>query len=457
MINVSNATKQAYMSDVSHKTVRVVFPELGKTYTNDSIDSESLKLTESISSRDYVEFVGCIASSFQINIYNIQSNVKGKKIEVYISADNTQEIPLFKGIVDSVVIDSKRFFKKITSYDVLYTKGNMDVANWYKNFFARGSHTIKEIRDSLCEYLGIEQVTQTLANDGAVISKQFEPSTLKATTVLKSICQFNACCGIINRYGKFEYRYIGTFSNGIFPSVLCIPSADTYPQGTNSANRFTFYEKLDHEEYHVKPMERVQIRTDENTPGVTVGADSGNKYIIQANMFAYGMLSNYLKVAAQNILNKLTDVWFAPFDSKNNGMPFVECGDYVKYSLSNDREGAYATDTFIVLSRTLSGIQLLKDNYSAKGDEEQKEFITDIQAQLETLKLSEKNNEGYTKEEIDEMMSEFPTSEEVEDYIDTQIDAMQTPTGFNVLSVYTLPTNRAANTIYLIQGGVFVV
>lgn len=447
------------MSDVSHKTLRVVFPDLKKEYTNDSIDSESLTLTESISSKDYVEFVGCIASSLQINIYNIQDNIKGKKIEVYIRADDTDEIPIFKGIVDSVVIDSKQLFKKISAYDVLYSKGNKDVEQWYNRLFPNTTviRTIKEIRDSICEYLGIEQEEQELANDDVQITKQFEPKTLKAITVLKSICQFNGCCGIINRYGLFEYRYISKVEEGLFPSFALFPSDAAYPQKYNIANEFAFYETLNHEEYHVKPMQRVQIRLDENSGGVTVGGSTGNKYIIQANMFAYGLPTSVQAQVAENILEKLKEVWFAPFDSKNYGIPFVECGDAIKYVLENSRTGAYATNSFIVLTRTLSGVQLLKDKYTAYGDEEQSEFITDIQAQLDALKLAEDSNDGYTKEEIDQMLEEYPTEEYMEQYIDDAVNDLETPTGFTVQSVYELPTGRSVDTIYLIQGGVFII
>lgn len=459
MISVSNATKKAFMSDVSHKTLRVVFPDLKKEYTNDSIEAESLKITESISSRDYVEFVGCIASSLQINIYGISDNVKSKRIQVFIQADNTTEIPIFNGIVESVVIDSKNFFKKITAYDVLYSKGNTDVERWYNRLFpnTETNKTIKEIRDSLCSYLGIEQVEQVLANDNVVISKRFNPSSLKAITVLKSICQFNGCCGIINRYGKFEYRYISKVDEGLYPSLALFPSNTTIPKPYNVANNFVFYESLKHEEYHVKPMERVQIRDDDTLAGITVGATTGNKYIIQSNMFAYKLSESVLRTAATNILNKLKDVWFAPFDSKNNGIPFVECGDAVKYVLANNRTGAYATNSFIVLTRTLTGVQLLKDSYNAKGDEEQKEFITDIQAQLDALKMTEKKSDGITKEEVEEMLEDYPTIEQSEAYVDNQINEMTKPTGFTVVSTYELPTSRTANTIYLIQGGVFVI
>lgn len=464
MIKVSKETKQAYMSDVSKKTLRVVFPELDLTYSNESINSESMKITESISSKDSVEFVGCIASSLQIEIYGIQANIKGRRIEVYIRADNTEEIPLFKGIVDSAVIDSNKLFKKITAYDVLYSKGDTDVVGWYHQMFPtnESTRTLGELRNSIFSYIGIQQVATTLPNDEIVIGKKFDPKSLKCITVLKSICQINGCCGIINRNGVFEYRYIAEVFNGEFPSVYLFPGAETFPQTSNVANTFAFYETLEFEEYFVKPMERVQIRQDEKDIGVTVGGSNGNKYIIQSNMFAQGLVPSVAATIAQNILRKLKYATFYPCKTKNNGLPFVECGDAVKYVLSASREGRYATNTFIVLSRTISGVQLLKDNYSASGSEEQSEFITDLQTTLDTIKMQGGGSGGgdmsdyYTKEQVNDIVSDFPQTEDVEDFVAESVSQMETPTGFNVVSTYTLPTTRAANTIYLIQGGVVI-
>lgn len=463
MINVSNETKQAYMSDVSKKTLRVVFPRLGLTYGNDSISSESMKITESISSKDSVEFVGCIASSLQIDIYGINANIKGERIEVYIRADNTNEIPLFKGIVDSAVIDSTKFYKKITAYDVLYTVGNTDVVGWYNQQFPTNEtkRTLKELRDSIFAYIGIQQVETELPNDNIVIGKKFEPKSLKCIAVLKSLCQINGCCGIINRQGLFDYRFISGVTTGMHPSFTLFPSAVTFPQMSNIAHTFAFYETLNFQEYFVKPMQRVQIRQDENDIGVTVG-EGQNKYIIQSNMFAQGIVPSSASAIATNILEKLRGVHFYPFNSKNNGLPFVECGDSIVYVLKPDRSGRYGTNSFFVLSRTISGVQLLKDTYSASGNEEQSEFITDLQTTLDTIKMQGGGGGGgdmsnyYTKDQVNDIFDQVPTQEDIDESVAEQVSEMETPTGFNVVSVYTLPTTRQANTIYLIQGGVII-
>lgn len=464
MLNVSEATKQAFMSDVSHKSMRVVFPELGLSYDNSSIEVETLKLTEAISNKDSVEFVGCIASRLDVNIYGINADIKNRIIQVFISADDTDEIPIFNGIVDSAVISSDSMFKDIVAYDVLYSKGNSDVVNWYNSQFPNkeSKKTLKELRDSLCAYLGINQVETVLPNDEIVIGKKYEPKSLKCISVLKSICQLNGCCGIINRQGLFEYRYIRMPSSIVLnPSTMTFPSATTYPVFSNISYIFNFYEKMKFEEYFVKPMKRVQIRSNEKDSGVTVGSDSGNKYIIQANILANGLLPSVAEAAALNILNKLSNVKYHPFDAKNNGMPFIEVGDSIKYIVPN-RSGAYGTDAFTILSRTLSGVQILKDNYNSKGNEEQSEFITDLNITLDMLKLDEgvggDLSDYYTKEEIADYISDYTYDKAgVLDVVSDAVNNLNMPTNFGVQSVYNLPTKREPNILYLVQSDLVVV
>lgn len=441
MIDVSTATKRAYFSDVSNKQIVVEFPDLAVQCINDSIVAESLKITESLSTRDSVEFVGCIASSLQIKLYNVTQNLKNQRVEVSITADNTDTIPIFKGIVDSVVIESDKLFKTITAYDVLYSKGETDVAFWYEAVFPtlETTKTLKEIRDSFFNYIDIEQEEVTLPNDNVVIGKKFEPQSLKCITVLKSICQINGCCGIIGRDGQFKYRFLKKENVGIYPSIETFPSMTTFPSIGGTTYSISFHEKLKFEEYYVKPTERVQIRESENDSGVIVGEGS-NKYIIQSNMFAQGLVEEVLQDMATNILNKLDAVEFYPFNANNNGLPFIEVGDTVKYAVARNRDGSYATNQFIVLSRTMSGIQVLKDQFNAVGNEEQSEFITDLQAQIDTIKMNGGGGgDTYTKEETD-------------DLIDEKISESM----LNVVSCAVLPSTRAQGTIYLVQGDMWM-
>lgn len=472
MLNVTDEQKRAYNGNSIHKTLRLYFPNLNLTITNNKIYESSMKLKESLMEGNNIEFVGCISSQFSIQIYDVPQNLKGQRIEVYVKTDDTDEIPLFKGIVDSAKMQTNRKFKDITAYDVLYTKGQIDVAGWYNNLTF--PITLGEFRNSLCSYIGLEQMETVLPNDDIVIEKKFVPKTLKCLTVLKSICQINGCFGIINRAGLFEYRFIYNAFDEVYPSVTLFPPfypvADHSKDAGEISNNFSFYRNINYEEFVVKPVERLQIRDSEDDDGVFVGNPTGNKYIIQNNMFAYDMDKKTLEKMGERIFEKIANISFHPCSTSNNGLPFVEVGDVVEYNLGgiNTRSmarssgsGSYDVNQFNVMSREISGIQALKDNYVASGEEEQSEFVTDIQAQIDAIKRNGVNmDDYYTKEEIDLTLEDFIPYETAEfefgQIADMKIKEMEEPTGWKAESVNSLPDMIEPITLYLIRGGIII-
>lgn len=395
-MNVSTDVKNAYISDESNKELQLYLPNMDMQISGAKILHESMKLKESIFDGDSIEFVGCISSMFRIQVHEFNKNIKGEKITVTICTDGTEYIPLFKGIVDTVHMQTNKQFKEIVAYDELYTKGNINVASWYNAL--PFPVTIKFMRDSLFDFIGITQEEKTLPNDEVIINKEYEPASLQALTVIKAICQINGAFGIINRDGKFEYRILPeiTYGNGTYPSLTLfppfypgagVPGYDEYiPQAV------PYYKKVDYEEYNVKPVDKLTIRQTENDVGVTYGTGANN-YIIQGNMFTYGKSDAELLQIAKNIYPNVQGISYTPFNAVNNGYPWVECGkDIVSYVAYDFEESAkqgtdvYVDKEFYVFSRTLSGIQALRDEYSAEGEEYQREFVSDLQAQIENIK-----------------------------------------------------------------------
>lgn len=471
-MDVSEATKKAYKSDSVHKNLNIYFPELDLSISHPNIYAESMRLKESILEKNSIEFVGCIASMFSIQIYGISSDLKGKKIEASISADDTDDIYIFHGVVDSAVKQSNKNYKKITAYDELYTKGNIDVSSWYNSLTFPVS--LKNLRDSLFEYIGITQEEKELPNDSILISKQYDPKSLQALSVIKAICQINGAFGIINRDGKFEYRILGKISNP-YPSMYLFPSTNLFPANPVvavaaaermaseiQAENFSFYKKVNYEEYEVKPVDKLTIRQNENDAGVTYGAGTNN-YIIQGNMFTYGLDNSTLKSVAANIYQNVQGFSYHPFTSDNNGLPFLECGkDAVSYTMvdyENSTNGniEYNQQEFYILNRDLTGIQALRDSYGANGEEYQTEFVTDLQTQIDVVKQN-------VKQEVENTINDYDFSDKFADYtydsgyIDEQFNSIneQLLNQLKVVSVTALPAAPDENTIYLIQGEVTV-
>ena len=469
-MEVSNAVRQAYESNSINKELTLYFPELGVTLGNDAVDLDTLSLTESLLESSNIEFVGCIASVFTVQVRGLKEDVKGKKLVAKIHTDGTEGEPvtLFNGIVDSAVRQGNKRVKEIIAYDELYTKGNTEVSAWYKSLAF--PVTLKELRDSLFAHIGLGQAETSLPNDSVSIKKQYAPNSLQALSVIKAVCQINGVFGIINRQGIFEYRILGNIEEeeGIYPSEILFPGDDVFPAdpgayaGTGSrggmeATGFAFYRSVSYEEFEVKPVDRLTVRQSEEDEGVACGTGTNN-YIIQGNMFTYGLPKDTLMAIAENIYPNVQGFAYHPFTAENNGLPFLECGlDAVSYIMvdwknSTDGETVYEEKSFYILSRELTGTQALKDSYSAQGEEYQTEFITDLQTQIDILKKNSGSNvqtqiEDYTYDK-DYINNNY--------YDSSTIDSMFSnfSGGFNVRSVETLPSNPDINTIYLIQGTV---
>lgn len=478
-MKVSDNVRTAYHKDTITKHLSLYFPEIDKEISGEPIHQESMHLSESLVDSESIEFVGCISSKFKIRVQNFTDDLKGRKIIVRIWTDGTEDEPitLFNGIVDSSIRQSNRRVNEITAYDELYTKGNTEVAAWYKSLIF--PITLKNLRDSLFNFIGLEQVETRLPNDGVTIQKQYDPNTLQALAVIKAICQINGACGIVNREGKFDYRILGDIVQTSYPSETLFPSNELFPSDSGvaeavaariaddiGAEYFSFYEEVQWEEYEVKPIDKVTIRQSEDDAGVTYGYGRNN-YIIQGNIFTYGLSGAELRSIAGNVYNSIGGFAYHPFDSKNNGLPFLECGlDAVSYYVINWEETirnensrtrstgdiVYEQKPFYILNRELTGIQALKDSYSAKGEEYQSEFITDLQTQIDLIKWNQQDdNKEYVKNYVGNYTYD-------KDTIDSMFDSFEPGTGegLNVESVAALPANPDENTIYLIQGKVVV-
>ena len=469
-MEVSEKVKSQYHGNSIHRFLKLYFPELNLTIENDEIYAESMKLKESIIEKTNIEFVGCIASSFKVQVNGIQADLKGKRIEVSIYTTETENEPikLFNGIVDSAMQQSNKRIKEITAYDRLYTQGNIDLAAWYNSLTF--PITIKDFRDSLFTYIGIEQEEIKLPNDNVSIDKKYDPKTLKARNVIKAICQINGAFGIINRNDKFEYRILADLSaTYAYPSVTLFPSNTLYPANPNVAESvvkkeietesFSFYKTVNYEEFEVKPVDKLTIRQSEQDAGVSYG-NGTNNYIIQGNMFTLGKSNSELLSMAQAVYKNVRGIYYYPYKSNNNGLPYIECGlDAVSYQMYNfypesARASSKTTRNFYVFSREMSGIQNLRDSYSAQGEEYQTEFITDLKTQIDTIKVDVKQEVENTLQDYDfsDQFSDFTYNK---DYLDTQFGNIET-SQLKIVSVTALPATPDPNTVYLIQGEVTV-
>ena len=364
MLNVTDATKNAYYDDTLLKTLIITFPNKNVTFTGDDILGESVKLIEKIDTERSLTFKGCIASKFTFKVADNVIDLRGEYLEATIQADDTEEIPLFSGYVDDQDNDTREdIVTTFTCYDPLYKIGSKNMQSWVDGLSF--PITVRNFRNSLFSNLGITQEARTLINDNLTISANFKSfvDAPSATDIMKWICQLNGVYGQYGRDKLFHYRELNALSEGTYPAEDLYPGEDTFPSAENAGVTINTsdYVSLTYEPYTTDYITKVVIidggGLDQGQAGV-----EGNTFIVQDNPIAFNV---NMQSAARALLAKINVVNHIPvIKMKCVGLPYVECGDtFLSYTRKNVCRS-------YVLQRTLSGIQALFDEYSSDSDKD---------------------------------------------------------------------------------------
>ena len=370
MLQVNEATQNAYRSGNLIKNLTISFPDAHVSYGMNDIVAESLRLDETINSDTNLTFKGCICSQFSFKCSASMQDLRSQRVEVVLrgNGDDIQDIPLFKGFADKQTnLSHEDEITEITAYDVLYKLRDLDVSDWYEALTF--PLTVKAFRDSLFQHLQLQQETTILPNDSLSLEKSIFTETVNALDLLKWICQVNARFGHIGRDGNFHYIALEEVTGALYPADDLYPSDTLYPSDgeTNIFLRAAEYRRVSHEPFRVNKITYVKI-FDSKGNALGYGANENNVLCITDNPIAYGV--NQV-TAATNIYNEIKNLDYDPASVDCVGLPYLEVGDSV--IINTDK---YLVKTFI-LRRTLSGIQALKDQLTADGEEYQTQYKED--------------------------------------------------------------------------------
>ena len=420
MIDLTDEQKKVFYEAGYFFDYRMHFPDLDLTIDTDTLHSESVTIKESICDNEDLTLGGCIAFSCEFEVSEIIQHDLSKRsfdvtMEVHDEAGNTiLEIPMGCYKVYSAEMVDDKDYKKIVAYDALYD-ASADVSDWYEGLFPvislnavtktddngtestvlvknYGTTTLKAMRESLLQHLGILYEEQSLVNDDMIVSKSLQKSGDNCTglMMLKWMCEIHGGFGRMNRNGRFEVTTLQ--SSGLYPDEDRYPDVDLYPENGNTSSVAlgvsdeeprAEYITAKFEEYMTKYITGINVRTEDDDVGCTVGT-AENPYIISGNALLFGKTAAELKPIAENILNVIKDIIYRPNTTELNGLPYVEVGDV--YSVEKED----VVESY-VLSRTLSGIQLLRDTYEAKGSETRSNNVSDstelIRTKAKILKI----------------------------------------------------------------------
>lgn len=373
-----------FLKDSVDKQLSIVTDDGQIHITNNELHQEQFELTESLCSESELTFGSCEAGMVKFTVSNIFSGLKDKWMTIkMVLAGNTAnpfQIGRYKVYSDTPTADRTK--RDIVAYDSLYDVINADVAEWYNTLLPEkdGTTTMKAFRDSFFKHFGIEQADIQLANDDMKVEKTVEPEELSGATVLNCICEINGCFGHIGRDGRFHYIYLEQEIQGLYPRNDLYPADDLYPREPKSTRiSKSLYISAQYEDFLVKTIDKLQIRKEEDDIGVIVGSGT-NAYVIQDNFLVYGKGSEELTGIANNIYGRIRGIIYRPFSADCKGNPCIEVGDAVRLPTRYEIIESY------VLKRTLKGIQALRDNYEATGEEYRSTQVNSVHKSIIQLK-----------------------------------------------------------------------
>lgn len=382
MVNYQYA--ELFKKDSIDKQLTIETDDKTTKITNVELHQEQFELTESICSESELTIGSCEAAALKFTVSNIFLPMKGKMITVKTVIDNNTANPLqigrYKVYSDTPTADRTK--RDIVAYDSLYDVINADVAEWYNTLLPDKDSvtTMKAFRDSFFGYFGVEQADAQLVNDDMKVEKTVEPEELSGATVLNCICEINGCFGHIGRDGKFHYIYLEQEIQGLYPRNDLYPADDLYPREPKSTRiSKSLYISAQYEDFLVKTIDKLQIRKEEDDIGVIVGSGT-NAYVIQDNFLVYGKGSEELTGIANNIYGKIRGIIYRPFSADCKGNPCIEVGDAVRLPTRYEIIESY------VLKRTLKGIQALRDEYEATGEEYRSTQVNSVHKSIIQLK-----------------------------------------------------------------------
>lgn len=354
--------KELFYEDSIEKQIKITSDDGLVNITNEQINGESVELTESLCTAEQLTFGSCSAAMLKFTVSNVVVPLKGTWLDASIGIAGMNDYRLGRYKVNSDKPTADRMYRDGIAYDALYDVINANVADWYNALLPDSDSTVnlKQFRDSFFSYFGIEQEDISLPNDTMLVERTILPSQFSGATVVNCTCEANGCFGHINRAGKFEYVYL-------------TPISDAHDISKR------LYTTATYEDYLVKTIDKLQIRQEEDDIGVIVGSGT-NAYIIENNFLFYGKSSEELKTIAENIFSRIQGLVYRPFTAEGIGNPCIELGDAIRINSSDTVIESY------VLSRTLKGVQSLKDSYEAAGTELRSEQVNSVHQQIEQLK-----------------------------------------------------------------------
>ena len=430
MINVSEQIKEAFL-DRDDINLKLTFSD-GTVLTNDDFVSGTFSLEQTLCEEEQLSFGSVGSACLSIDVLKTNKKYKGLTVSAVIYT-GTDGIPLGTFRITDDSLSDDRSFRSLQAYDAVYIHSNDDLQPWYDGLTFPIS--VKDMRDSLFNYVGITQETTTLVNDSIMIDRTIDPTATALTfnMAVKAICEMNAVLGCMTNENKFRYVRLDALNGSLLPSETLYPADDLYPEEIPVDEEITTEDgtciikqgSYVYKDFETPPIDKVNIKESDSDYGTFYGSGN-NVYTIVGNFLLYGNTADENMAVARNFYNVASAITYIPTRVTVLGMPWLELGDMIGL------QGNHYS-IFPILHRTLTGIANCEDTYEANGVEryELVKYGTNAeirQAKQRTLELTTEIGlvQSQMTERIDAVDSELTSRiTQTVGMIETEVTARQ--------------------------------
>ena len=378
MLNIPNDLKQKYTGDLLPPDV--VLNIAGTTYTNKDFTSGSLKIKESLCSKDTLDLTSVEASTLKVTIAKENGNVTGLIGKRVTAKQGALDLGVYT-IVNAKL--STDYTTDIECFDDLKKFVDTDVSDWWNTQLVFPL-TLKDLLIKLCERVGVPtELPNAWTNSDMQVTKTAYFQNLKASELLGYIQEASGTFFRMSRSGKLK---------AINPNKT--PTEIPYTRLFNDATI---------SDTETPAIEKLAIKSSEKDLGVSSGKADGNTYLILANPLLFGLSTAQMKSISDKLFPAYKWQAYKPCKASYKSLPFLEVGDWVKVTTF---KGIVAT--FPIFSRELSDINLIADTVETKGKKEQKKTVSSAkQIQVLSWNVHEMENTLETfKSKIENITTE---------------------------------------------------
>lgn len=138
MLNLTDSEKECFYGRGTYfNDYEFNFSDLNFTITNETLHQESVTIKESICDSEDLQLGGCIASSCEFEVSELENNqLAGLEFTAKLLVNDGKDavVKMGKYRVDSAKRVNDKDYRKIVAYDALYD-AQIDVSDWYNKVF----------------------------------------------------------------------------------------------------------------------------------------------------------------------------------------------------------------------------------------------------------------------------------------------------------------------------------